>query len=152
MDIPSENLDENVQVQVKRPRGRPRFPQRQGLTGLTPVEYRRIYQKDYSKEHPRKPQDPPKSYYVKKPPAEQKKRGRPSHELTEEETKQRKHQYSTTYYQKHREKLLEKKASKKNHDVDERWLRLNILIRLYELFTILGHHKENMARDAEPKV
>ena len=49
MDNPSANIDENVQVQAKRPRGRPRFPQRQGLIGLTPVEYRRIYQKDYYK-------------------------------------------------------------------------------------------------------
>ena len=147
---PSVNASHDVEVQTKRPRGRPRFPQRQGLTGLTPVEYRRIYQKDYYKEHPRKPKSPAKpakSNYVKKAPEEQKKRGR-RREFTDEEREQRKQQYMAKYYQKNREKVLEsckQRQAKKRDETEETIQHLKNLVGLYELLTILRHHKKSAA-------
>ena len=153
-----ENTAENLDTQKRKPRGRPRFPERQGLEGLTPVQYRRLYQKNYYTLKPRKPKHSEEPTHQASPPIEPKEprnRGRPRQELTEDERKAKERDYRAVSYQRHREKVIEKvkrNQAKKREETAETIRKLKDLLALYELLTILRHNKESVAGDAEHEV
>ena len=146
-----EYTTETLETQNKKHRGRPRFPERQGLEGLTPVEYRRLYQKNYYTLKPRKPKRSEEHAQQERPPVEPKeprKRGRPRQELTEEERKAKERDYRAVSYQRHREKVIEKvkrNQAKKREETAETIHKLKDLLVVYELLTVLRHHKESAA-------
>ena len=148
-----ENSGENV---INKPRGRPRLPERQGLENLTPVEYRRIYQKQYYTLHPRQPREhkpsPPKP---KEPPKDGKRRGRPSHNLSDEEKKVRIREYRQNYSNRHREHVLDhvkKYQERKREETVSKIKHLENLISLYNVANAIRGNQQDMPREGADKV
>ena len=87
----------SIEPASKRSRGRPRFERHAGGEGLTGVEYRKYYQSEYYKLHPRKPKEP-----VEDTTGIKKRRGRPALSSAEER-QERINQSKRNYYIKQRD-------------------------------------------------
>jgi len=148
-----ENSGESVQ---KSPRGRPRFPERQGLEGLTPVEYRRIYQASKPRrDASRTASDTGAQSDACRATSDGPRRGRPSHNLSEKEKKVRVRQYRNRYYHRHREHCIEqvkKYQTRKREETASKIKHLENLVSLYNVVNAIRGNKQDVPREGADKV